>query len=189
MDPQSKLRNLLDRAEKDRIDIVELAVIKSHPNITKVVAPRKYILLGIGMTIVLTVLYMALHSGNGDECLIEMPAELSKAFRPPESCDFCENVNEVRRIAATSPEEFEELYAYSGVPVIVTDATQNWTALQVSNRDLSKDENIEHNDFLPCRSLIFGTLRAFMVRHEARLDKLIVSSFRIRPDFGHLPRR
>lgn len=131
-DPKSKLRNLLERAEKDRINIVDLAIIKSHPNITRVAAPRKYALLGISMAIVLTILYMVLNTRNGDECLIEMPAELSKAFRPPERCDFCENVSEVRRIAATTPDEFEELYAYSGVPVIVTDATQNWTALQVS---------------------------------------------------------
>lgn len=137
-DLQSKLSNLLGRAEKDKINIVDLAVIKSHPNITRVVAPGKYLLFGIGMTIVFTVLYMVLRSRNGDECLIEMPVELSKAFRPPVSCDFCENVSEVRRIASTTPEEFEELYAYSGVPVIVTDATQNWTAMQVSDRYVSK---------------------------------------------------
>lgn len=132
MDPKLKIRNLISRAEKNGINIVDLAVIKSHPSLTRVAAPKKYLMLGVTIAIVLTMLYLALHTRDGDECIIEMPAELSKAFRPPERCDFCENVNEVRRIAATTPDEFEEQYAYSGVPVIITDAIQNWTALQVT---------------------------------------------------------
>lgn len=66
------------------------------------------------------------------QCLIEMPGAMSKAFRPPESCEFCRGVTEIKRISNITPEQFEEEYAYSGIPVIVTDATQNWTALDVS---------------------------------------------------------
>ncbi|XP_049537571.1 uncharacterized protein LOC125952254 [Anopheles darlingi] len=58
-----------------------------------------------------------------------MPAELQKAFRPPEDCSFCASVRTVPRLARVNPDDFAADYAYTGWPVIVTDATANWTAL------------------------------------------------------------
>ncbi|XP_058063002.1 uncharacterized protein LOC131212931 [Anopheles bellator] len=65
---------------------------------------------------------------NEDQCIVRMPDQLQKAFRPPESCSFCQAVNSVPRLANVSPGEFAERYAYRGGPIIVTDATTNWTA-------------------------------------------------------------
>lgn len=62
-----------------------------------------------------------------------MPDDLQKLFRPPENCRFCRGVKEALRLQNVSPDEFEDSYAYSGGPVIVTDATSNWTALEVSS--------------------------------------------------------
>lgn len=45
---------------------------------------------------------------------------------------MCAGVDDVVRIANTTAEEFEEKYAYSTTPVIVTDATNGWRALEVS---------------------------------------------------------
>lgn len=63
--------------------------------------------------------------------MVELPRDIRGAFRPPENCNFCENVKEIEQVTNISPREFERKYAYSGVPVIVKDATVNWTALTV----------------------------------------------------------
>lgn len=60
-----------------------------------------------------------------------MPDELRKAFRLPTTCDFCRNVKSVPRVSNIDPDDFEKNFAYNGGPVIVTDATTNWTALEV----------------------------------------------------------
>lgn len=60
-----------------------------------------------------------------------MPRDLGKVFRPEEKCDFCANVISVNRVSNLSPGEFENEYAYSGKPVVITDATKNWTATEV----------------------------------------------------------
>ncbi|XP_055598787.1 bifunctional arginine demethylase and lysyl-hydroxylase psr-1 [Uranotaenia lowii] len=68
-----------------------------------------------------------------EDCIVGMPQQLQKAFRPPESsCEFCSHVvtDAVPRLANVDPDEFERKFAYSGGPVIVTDATANWTAVE-----------------------------------------------------------
>lgn len=73
-----------------------------------------------------------------------MPRLMRYAFRPPENCKFCENVDKVDRISGITPMEFERKYAYSARPVIVEDATRNWTALEVnSSKLLSKNLNLK----------------------------------------------
>lgn len=69
-------------------------------------------------------------SGSG-KCLISMPDSLSHAFRRPEDCTFCRNITQVDRVSDISPREFEKYYAYNARPVVITDATTNWTALDV----------------------------------------------------------
>uniref|UniRef100_A0A182JZ62 Cupin-like domain-containing protein n=1 Tax=Anopheles christyi TaxID=43041 RepID=A0A182JZ62_9DIPT len=65
-----------------------------------------------------------------EDCILTMPSQLQKAFRPPESCGFCRAVRgTVPRLSTVSPAEFARDYAYRGGPVIVTDATTNWTAV------------------------------------------------------------
>ncbi|XP_053666452.1 uncharacterized protein LOC128715572 [Anopheles marshallii] len=66
-----------------------------------------------------------------EDCILTMPAQLQKAFRPPEGCGFCRAVHRtVPRLSNVSPAEFAREYAYRGGPVIVTDATANWTAVE-----------------------------------------------------------
>ncbi|KAG7207795.1 hypothetical protein KM043_009404 [Ampulex compressa] len=66
-----------------------------------------------------------------DKCLIEMPPFTQKIFRPPEDCSICIDVQRVDRLSNVDPVVFEERYAYSGRPVVVTDAMANWTAPKV----------------------------------------------------------
>ncbi|XP_055551082.1 uncharacterized protein LOC129733321 [Wyeomyia smithii] len=74
-----------------------------------------------------------------EDCILGMPNQLQKALRPPESCNFCQDVRNVPRIANVDPDEFEQKYAYSGGPVIVTDATANWTATEFFDYWFFKD--------------------------------------------------
>ncbi|XP_060552089.1 uncharacterized protein LOC132713484 [Ruditapes philippinarum] len=74
--------------------------------------------------------WMGLHNADieFEPCIVNMPEYVSNMFRPPVECSFCENMTEVNTVYNISQEEFEELYAYTGVPVVVGDGTQNWTA-------------------------------------------------------------
>ncbi|CAK9799342.1 hypothetical protein ANTQUA_LOCUS1995 [Anthophora quadrimaculata] len=65
------------------------------------------------------------------KCLADVPSFTQKIFRPAEDCSMCRNVQQVDRISNVDPAAFEERYAYSGRPVVITDATINWTATKV----------------------------------------------------------
>ncbi|XP_026764666.1 uncharacterized protein LOC113523001 [Galleria mellonella] len=63
-------------------------------------------------------------------CAVELPSNSKSLFRPPEDCSMCIGVDEVVRLSNVSAQEFEESYAYGATPVIVTDATANWKAIE-----------------------------------------------------------
>ena len=65
-----------------------------------------------------------------EKCAVEMPDLIHDLFRPPVECNFCKNVTKIDTVYNITQQEFEELYAYTGVPVIVGDGTANWTAPQ-----------------------------------------------------------
>ncbi|XP_029035492.1 uncharacterized protein LOC114872452 [Osmia bicornis bicornis] len=66
-----------------------------------------------------------------DKCLAEFPSFTQNIFRPAEDCSMCQDVQQVDRISNVEPVSFEERYAYTGRPVVITDATTNWTAPKV----------------------------------------------------------
>ncbi|XP_053999008.1 uncharacterized protein LOC128887299 isoform X1 [Hylaeus anthracinus] len=66
-----------------------------------------------------------------NKCLAELPLFTQKIFRPAEDCSICRDVQQVDRISNVVPGNFEERYAYSGRPVVITDAMTNWTAPKV----------------------------------------------------------
>ena len=68
-----------------------------------------------------------------EHCLVAVDSLLLTVFRPPVNCRICRGLTEVDRVSLLSRERFEEHYAYSGRPVIVTDAMLNWSALQMFN--------------------------------------------------------
>ncbi|XP_021943372.2 uncharacterized protein LOC110841977 isoform X1 [Folsomia candida] len=67
------------------------------------------------------------------ECTIESPHLAMELFRPPVACSICHNVTSVDRVSNISPKDFERLYAYSGTPVVVTDAMRQWSAASSFN--------------------------------------------------------
>ena len=65
-----------------------------------------------------------------EECLAPKFEFLIDVFRPPTSCDICREFDHIERLSNITREEFEEKYAYTNRPVIVTDAMNNWLALE-----------------------------------------------------------
>ncbi|XP_037039984.1 bifunctional arginine demethylase and lysyl-hydroxylase JMJD6-B [Bradysia coprophila] len=125
-DPFKQMKNLLERSRSEKIDLRTLPFIQSNLNLKIVNFNLRVIVIGAAL-LLFAVLKVYL---NNEECALVLPSELSKIFRPPVNCNFCENVTEVDRVANISPDEFEQRYAYTGRPVIVTDATSSWTALE-----------------------------------------------------------
>ncbi|CAF1062162.1 unnamed protein product [Rotaria sordida] len=68
-----------------------------------------------------------------EECLAPKLESIIDIFRPPISCDICHNLNHIERISNITREEFEEKYAYTNRPVIITDAMNNWLATEEFN--------------------------------------------------------
>lgn len=124
-----KLKELIKIANKSNINIQKLPAIKNNPALNssyfKWISFIPVVLIGIAAFFGYKVLL------NDGKCLVSMPDSLSHAFRPPEDCGFCRNITRADRISNISPDEFEQKYAYNAKPVIVTDATVNWTALDV----------------------------------------------------------
>lgn len=65
---------------------------------------------------------------KSDQCVIPLTETVLDLFRPPVDCEFCRDIKGFDRVQKLSQDEFVKKYAYSGRPVIVTDATVNWTA-------------------------------------------------------------
>lgn len=165
-DPKTRLRNLLVRSRTANVDLRTLPFIKANLNIKIINVKSVGIVIGVTLSILLIYVKEYLSS---ERCALELPSELSKAFRSPENCNFCENVTEVDRIANISPDEFERKYAYSGLPVIVTDATSTWTALKTFDfwyfKELYEEAKKRTNEPMNCQ--FFPYKSGFKSFHEA----------------------
>ena len=74
-----------------------------------------------------------------EPCILEVPEVVQDFTRPPVDCSVCKDVKEIEKRSNLTPEEFEGRYAYSGRPVVITDATVNWTASNVLSFDFFKN--------------------------------------------------
>lgn len=136
---KSKLTELIKRSQTLGINLFDLPAIKNHPNFSPQILSRhtRKLLFRLIVTIASTwIIYLVVKyfRNTENECVISSTRDISMAFRPPINCDFCAGITEVERITRISPEEFRDRFAYSGRPVVVTDATQNWTALKVTQQ-------------------------------------------------------
>jgi hypothetical protein len=81
-----------------------------------------------------------------EECAIPMPDLLFPAVRPIDDCSMCLNVKEIKRVSKISKQEFLDKYAYTGIPVIITDATENWSAMNEINYKFLKELYLKLDD-------------------------------------------
>lgn len=73
------------------------------------------------------------------KCLLEIPFEASKIFRQPEDCSICINVTRVDRVSRISQDDFDQMYAKTGRPVVVTDGTKGWEAVDLFDFEFFKE--------------------------------------------------
>ena len=73
------------------------------------------------------------------ECLIENNEIMTEMARPRFNCKLCEYIREVPVERNISQESFKDLYAYSAVPVLVKDATKDWSAMSTFSFQFFKD--------------------------------------------------
>lgn len=79
-----------------------------------------------------------------EQCILETLEGVEDIFRPPITCSICQNVTTVERLSGISVAEFEENFAYSSRPVVITDAMNDWTAVDKFSFEYLK--SVYHND-------------------------------------------
>lgn len=126
---KKQISHFIRKSTQNGIRLTELPAIANNSATTKIRSTRNVLL---GIFILSATLLIPWFCMEFDDCHLNFPAVWSNAFRPPVTCDFCRGIVEVRRIANVQPDEFERNFAYSSVPVVVTDATVNWTAMEVN---------------------------------------------------------
>ncbi|XP_022906812.1 uncharacterized protein [Onthophagus taurus] len=91
----------------------------------------------IGIFAYMVYFFMGLR--GDDECFLEFPFDTTKVFRGPVNCDICINVTTVDKINNVSPDDFDKNYASIGKPVVITDGTKGWKAVDYFSFDFFKD--------------------------------------------------
>lgn len=81
-----------------------------------------------------------------ESCAVVPPDFFNSIMRPIDNCDMCIDVTEIKRVSNISKEEFLEKYAYTGIPVVITDALVNWTAMTKLNFKFLKELYLKSDD-------------------------------------------
>ena len=116
---------------------------------------------------------------QGEACLSSILPILDNSDlvqRELNDCRFCEGLTEVPKLSNLSIEDFVYKYAYSGKPIMVSDATDQWPArkqftyqffkkLYVANLD-SLDRDAEEGQFFSYRSDVLDLYDLFMLSDE-----------------------
>ena len=76
---------------------------------------------------------------EGHRCALDTSIFLTEIGRPLVNCDMCRNLQEVPTERNITIEDFRSKYAYSSVPVLIKDATRDWTAMSTFSFDYFKE--------------------------------------------------
>lgn len=125
------MEQIIEKLKNAQVQFENLPAIKTISN--KTYSKSKCISFNLLILIAIAFYYGNKHLLKHERCLVSMPDTISHAFRAPENCNFCRDVTHVKRLSNLSPEQFEQEFAYNARPVIITDATVNWTAMNVFN--------------------------------------------------------
>ena len=111
-----------------------------------------------------------------EPCIIPVLETIQDITRPPVDCAICRGLSSVAKVANISKNDFEVSYAYSGVPVIITDGAQNWTATQKFSFEFFKglyadDSPVllmeeSHCQFFPYKTNFENLSEVFQMSHE-----------------------
>ena len=90
-----------------------------------------------------------------EECAFVLPDFTNTVTRPLDDCGMCRNLSEIKRVKKINKKEFIEKYAYSGIPVIITDSINDWPGLRTFNFDFFRELylNLEKKKFKKTRTM------------------------------------
>ncbi|CAH1779400.1 unnamed protein product [Owenia fusiformis] len=113
---------------------------------------------------------------DSELCAIEMPDVVYEVTRPPTDCTICHGVTNIDKVNKITADIFEQKYAYTGRPVVILNATDNWTAPGVFNFQFFKElynedspalENFEDNcQFFPYKTNFHNLSDVFKMSSE-----------------------
>ena len=95
-------------------------------------------------------------------CIVPNHDLVNGMFRKPLDCGFCKDVENISRVTNLHQQTFYDKFAYSGRPVIIEDATANWSAAEVFSfqyfKDLYSDESVKfHESSFNCQFFPYQT--------------------------------
>ncbi|XP_075144577.1 bifunctional arginine demethylase and lysyl-hydroxylase psr-1 [Haematobia irritans] len=159
---RKKLSEILEKCKQENVELNQVKSLRKFLQVNRKLNTRKEkwfkcLILSSLLTFAVNYYFTELQSKR---CTFEMPRLMRYAFRPPENCNFCQNVDNIERVYDITPQEFSRKYAYTARPVIVEGATRNWTALEKFNywyfRDVynnaQRKEKILDCQFLPYKT-------------------------------------
>jgi hypothetical protein len=110
-------------------------------------------------------------------CSIDNSIFVLEAARPIANCQMCRGLKEVPKLSGLTQEQFVEKFAYTSRPLVVTDATQSWTAIQqfsyeyfrklYTDSETALNSTEEECQFFPYRTE-FHSLRQVFKMSKAR---------------------
>ena len=92
------------------------------------------------------------------QCLVSNNYIIMEVTRPLSNCSMCSNVKQALILDNPSKEQFQK-YAYSGQPLLIRGALENWTALNQFNLTFFRNlySQIEKDEESECQFLPFKT--------------------------------
>ncbi len=72
-----------------------------------------------------------LYAAGNSYCIFDHTLPSLEMGRPLANCSFCKDLSEVPKVGNVSKDAFTKNFAYSGIPLVVTNATSDWTAFDV----------------------------------------------------------
>lgn len=112
-------------------------------------------------------------------CIVDNSIFVMEAARRIADCRMCEGLRNVPKLSGLTPEVFVSDFAYSGKPLVVKDATKNWTAIQefsyeyfrklYSESETALNSTDEECQFFPYQTE-FHTLREVFNMSKERVE-------------------
>ncbi|KAG5321192.1 JMJD4 protein, partial [Acromyrmex heyeri] len=157
---RKELSAILDKMEDLRLPIKAWRMLRARSRLrpTKLIKVRTrhlWLLLLIATWIVVQVAWTYVLAYRHSKCWITTPSFVQKLFRPPQDCSICQDIQQVDKLSAVDPTIFEQRYAYSGKPVVISDAMANWTAPTVFSFSFFK--TLYHGEEANCQFFPYKT--------------------------------
>lgn len=147
-DPFKLKRQILSRDEKGKVQMVvnrktNTKTKSKYSNGKLCMRSLYFVALALGVASSILFSYMGfstiVDTESMDLCLVAQGYMSKEMTRPMPKCDFCRSVYDVAVERNLSAKTFQEKYAYSAKPVLIKEATENWSALSDFSFQFFKD--------------------------------------------------